>query len=238
MLLAVPYTRLGFGVTVWAFLSLIFLGALGWVLYQNYLFAFDAKPAEAKVMRMFYRTSHGRHGTSYTPYLDYQYTAGPYVFEAVSSVSGTTYASEHIGQRMPVLYVKSHLNDNRIEMPQEILNVKMATVGLIALNLFVVLGGAFLIRYHIRQNRLCRWLQASGLQTRGVVSSVNYDLVGKGQTRKYYLNFDFRDSLGRTVSGRTWYLPTNMESGWNEGSQILVYFDPADSNRFTVNLGQ
>jgi hypothetical protein len=239
MIRAIPYTSLWLGIGLWGLITFGVVGATIWELNQNYLFAYHAQAAQAKVMRMFVKVSSGgRGGKSYTPCIDYRYTAGAYTFECVSKVDKSTYASFETGSEMPILYVTDRLNDSRIETPAEINDVRALTVTGIVVSVALLIGGAFSLRFHLRRNRLYRWLLDSGIRTMGQVSAVKYDVFGKTRTRKYYLNFEFRDNMGRSLGGRSWYLPTYLESGWKEGSQIAVHFDPAKPEHFTVDLGK
>ena len=233
---AVPYTSLWFGILIWVLITGGVLTGTSCLLYQDYLFAYDSQSVSGTVERKFYQVSHGRHGTSHTPCLDYRYEVDRMVVETKTSVRSATYSSVSVGGFLPLLYVKDEVADNRIDLPAENQRVRILSYGLTALSLFLLVSGVFVIRYHVRRNKLNRDLLARGLSCQGIVTAMNYDLVGKGQVRKYYLEFAFRDNQGRELTGKTWYLASDQEGLWQEKRPITVYFDPKNSGNFTVNL--
>ena len=233
---AVPYTSLWFGILIWVLVTGGVLTGTSCLLYQDYLFAYDSQSLFGTVERKFYQVSHGRHGTTYTPYLDYRYEVDHMIVEAKTSVRSATYSSVSVGGSLPLLYVKDEVADNRIDLPAENERIHLLSYGLAALSLFLLVSGIFVIRYHVRRNKLNRYLLARGLSCQGTVTSMNYDLVGKAQVRKYYLKFAFRDNQGRELTGKTWYLTSDQEGLWQENRPITVYFDPNNSGNFTVDL--
>jgi hypothetical protein len=236
MIRAGPYTSLWIGVSFWALVTIGVVGGTVWELNQNYLFAYFSQPAEAAIAQKFMQVSQGKHGKVYTPCLVYQYQVGATVFHCQSTVQNNTYSTVAEGGEMPILYLTGNPGDNRIELPSEIRSVCVITWIAITASLLIGIGGAFSINYYVKRNRLNRWLLASGMSCRGTVSSVDFNLVGKAQTRCYFLNFDFRDNQGQTISGKTWYLKPGTETDWREGSTLPVYFDPSNSKSFTVDL--
>ena len=233
---AVPYTSLWFGVLLWALVGGALLCGTAWMLDQDYLFAFVAKPAHAIVERKYVKVSHGKHGPSYTPHLVYRYQAGPLAAECDAAVQSDTYASVAEGGSIPVLYLPEEFADNRIDLPAENRQVSIITYALVAASLVVAVGGAFILRYNVRQNKINRYLLAGGLSCQGTVTDVKFDLVGKGRTKRYYLIFHFRDNQGNERTGRSWYLKRGDENLWQENSAIRVFFDPNNSKSFTLDL--
>ncbi len=236
MIRAVSFTSLWFGTLVWVILAGSFLSATAWLLYEDFLFAYESKPAVAIVDRKYFTVSHGRHGSTTTYHLAYHYVVGRTRVGCRASVENATYSSVAPGQSVPVLYLPAELVSNRIELPAEEEVVKWDSGILIAVSLFLSIGGGWMFRYYLRRNRLYHFLLASGLQCQGTVTAVRFNLVGKAQTKQYYLEFTFHDNRGQLQLGSTWYLMPGTESLWDVGRTIPVYFDPKNSERFTVNL--
>jgi len=236
MIRAVPYTSLWFGVFLWTLVAGALVIGTSWLLYQDFLFAYDSKSTLAMVERKFLKVGQGKHGPTYTPCLDYRYQAQHMEAEAESTVRSDTYSSVNVGQQIPVLYLPDEFGNNRIDLPAENRQVELITYGLIAASLITSVGGAFVIRYYVRQNKLNRYLLAHGLSCRGKVTEIKFDLVGTGRTKRYYLLFTFRDNLGAEKRGRSWYLKSGDENLWQEGSALPVFYDPNNSARFTVDL--
>ena len=237
MLRAVPYTSLWGGVILWALLTGALLIGTGWKLHKDYLFAYDAKPALAVIDRKYYNVSYGRHGKNYTPCLDYHYEAGSTVAHCECSVKEGTYQSVGTGGKMPIIYVVDDPTDNQIELPAEIQTSHLLSVLLVVASLVFALGGALILRYYIKRNQLHHYLLSNGVSCEGTVSTVDFDFVGKyHDIRQYYLIFNFRDNANRERTGRTWYLRRGEELKWQDGNSIVVYYDPADSECFTVAL--
>ncbi|HEV3271612.1 MAG TPA: DUF3592 domain-containing protein [Candidatus Methylacidiphilales bacterium] len=236
MIRAVPYTSLWFGVIIWTLVTGALLIGTSWWLHQNYLFAYHSKAAMGIVERKFMRVSHGRHGDNYTPCLDYRYQTERMAADCDSAVQGDTYSAVSVGDSIPILYLPEEFTDNRINLPAENQKVRLITFGLIAASLVIAVGGAFTLRYYVRQNKTNRYLLANGLSCQGAVTDVNYDLIGKARTKRYYLIFKFRDNQGRERTGRGWYLKPGDENLWKENSLIHVYFDSNNSESFTVDL--
>lgn len=236
MIRAVPYTSLWFGFIIWGLIGGALLIGTGYMLYQDFLFANYGQHTQGTVERKFMRVGQGKHGPTYTPCLDYRYQVPGVAVTAECTVRGDTYASVSEGESLPILYVPSQPTDNRIDLPAENRQVELITYGLVAASLAVAGGGAFILRYYVRQNKINRYLLANGLQYTGTVTEIKYDVVGKARTKRYYLLFTFRDNQGREISGRSWYLKLGDECLWRESSPIRVYFDPKNSESFTVDL--
>jgi hypothetical protein len=236
MIRAVPYTSLWFGVILWTLLTGALLIYTSWWLYQDFLFAYHSKSTVGIVERKFMKVGQGKHGPTYTPWLDYRYQTERMATECDSSVQSATYSGISPGNSIPILYLPEEFTNNRINLPAENRHVLLITWGLVAGSLVVSVGGAFILRYYVQQNKINRYLLASGLSCQGTVTEIKYDLVGKARTKRYYLTFTFRDNQGGERTGRSWYLKRGDENMWREGSSIHVYFDPGNSKSFTVDL--
>lgn len=212
------------------------LSGTGYMLYEDYLFANYGRQTAGMVERKFMRVSQGKHGPTYTPCLDYRYQMPGFSVTSESTVQGDTYAAVAEGGSIPVLYVTNEPTDNRIDLPAENRMVQMITYGLLAGSLIVSVAGIWTLVYTLKRNKLNRYLLASGLACTGTVTDVNYDVVGKNRTLRYYLLFTFRDNQGREIAGRSWYLKRGDESLWRASSPIRVYYDLRSPESFTVDL--
>jgi len=236
MIRAVPYTSIWFGLFLWVLIGGALLVFTSWYLFQDYLFACDAKSVVGLVEQKYETVSHDRHGDHYTDHLVYRYQVGRMAADSESTVQRDTYDSVSEGSAIPLLYLPEEMTNNRIEMPAEIRVVYWTTIALVVGSLASSIGGAFVLRYYVRQNQLNRFLLASGMQCQGTVTARNFDVYGKNNTVRYYLVFTFRDSQGRERTGRSWYLKKGEENLWHPDSPIQVCFDPNNSERFTVDL--
>lgn len=233
---AIPFTSIWLGLVLWVLVGGSLLAGASWLLYQDYLFANYGKPIMGTVDRKFMRETQGKHGPVYTPCLDYEFQVGQMTAHCESTVQNGTYESVTEGDPLPIIYLPEKITDNRINLPAENQRVQLITFGLVTASLVVFVGGLFILRYYLRQNKINRYLLSNGLSCQGLVSEVKFNLVGKAQTKQYYLVFTFRDNQGRERAGTTWPLKRGEESLWKESSPIQVYFDPNNSERFTVDL--
>jgi hypothetical protein len=233
---AIPYTRLWLGLLLWGLVAGSLLAGTGWELYQNFLFACHSQPVSGTVERKFVQISHGRHGPSYTPYLVFRYQVDNLQVTTKSTVQGSTYSRVYPGGTIPLLCLTGNVASNRIELPAEIQHLRIFSFIMIAASILLTAGGIWIFLFLHRRNRTNLRLLLQGRSCQGKVTAKNFDVVGKAQTRCYYLLFTFRDDRGAELNGKTWYLTTEQESFWQEDNPIRVYFDPADSRRFTVDL--
>jgi hypothetical protein len=236
MIRAIPYTPLWFGVIVWVLITGAILAFTVRQLYEDFRFAYHSQSASAVVERGFLKVSQGRHGPVYTPCLDYRYQVGYTVVQSEATVCNDTYSRVSLGGSLPVFYITDAIADNRIDMPAENYEVEVLTYGTAALSLICLVGGAWSIRYYVRRNKINRDLLAKGLSCQGKVTERKYDLVGKYQKKAYYLIFTFRDNQGGEKMGKTWYLNSQQEELWSVSAPIRVYYDPTNSDLFTVDL--
>ena len=236
MIRAIPYTSLWAGSLLWAVLSGALFIATGWQLHENYLFAHHSAAATATVGNRYTTISHGRHGDSTNYHLQYHYQVGDVTAGVNTTVDYATYAAVRIGSPLPVLYIIENIGHNRINMPAENNDRARAlyiTLSLTALDLII---GTWMTTYYVRRNRLYRELFARGVQCQGLVTDVNFDLVGKARTQRYYFIFTFRDQQGSELTGRTWYLRPGDELLWREQMPVSVFYDSRDARKFTVDL--
>jgi hypothetical protein len=236
MLRAVPYTSLWGGVILWALLTGGLFTGTAWKLRQDYLFLHQSCEAAATIDNKFLRVGYGKGGKHYTPCLDYHYPADEMVIHCESTAKPGTYDLIRIGQEMPIRYLLNDPSDNQIEEPAEIRDTTLVTRGAITVSLLAFFGGLGLTLYHAQRNRLHQFLLANGQSCHGIIETIDYDIIGKSQTPMYFLTFEFFDLNGRKHSGKTWHLQPGDETRWREGRPIRVYYDPNNSERFTVDL--
>jgi len=236
MIRAVPYTPLWLGGALWLLVTGALLYGTAWQLYQNFLFDHHSQSTVGTVERKFMQVGQGKHGKTYTPCLDYRYQVDRMVAHGQSTVHNDTYSAVSEGGDIPILYLPDRPAHHRIDLPAENQRIHLLTFGLTGASLLLSLGGTCVLIYQVRRNKLNRFLLTNGLSCQGIVTGIPYDLVGKAQTRRYYLTFTFRDNQGRERTGSTWYLRAGDEERWREGNPIRVYFDPGNSERFTVEL--
>jgi hypothetical protein len=235
---AIPYTSLWFGILVWGLITAGFTAGAAWILDQDYLFAYHSQATTGRVERKFVKVSHGRHGPSYTPCLEYHYQVANDLVDSQMDVRTDTYKSVSPFGPIPLLYLTAQIADNRIDLPPENQRIQVISYALAGTSLVLLIGGIWIIVYLKRRNQLNRRLLAGGLSSVGTVTSKNFDVVGKAQTKRFYLLFTFRDQRGAELNGRTWYLTSNQEDLWSEQKPIRVYYDSTDSRKFTVDLNR
>ncbi len=236
MIRAVPYTSLWLGTLLWVVVSGIVLYASGYQLHENYLFAHHSAPVTATVERRYTTISHGRHGSTTNYHLQYHYQVGNVIADARTTVNRATYVTVGNGSSLPILYITTNISHNRVNTPAEDSDRTRTleiTLGLTAIDLIV---GTCVMIYYVRRNRLNRELLARGVPCAGVVTRVDFDLVGKTRTARYYLIFSFRDQQGGEQTGRTWYLKPGDEMHWREQMPVSVFCDSRDAKKFTVDL--
>jgi hypothetical protein len=232
---AVPYNRwLWLGIAVWLLVNGTILGTGAWWAHENELFADHAVHVEGTVVRKFVTVSHGRGGPHYTHGIAYTYRAGNVVATRQTPVHGYVWEVFQEGGTIPVKYLPEKPQDSRIDEPaQDDADTMKARIGL-GLGGLILLLGAAISYFAIGRNRLHRRLIAAGDSCVGKITSVEVENTGK-QFRTY-LQLEFRDNFNRRIEGRTWDLPQPEERHWQSGKPVRVYYDPSNSNVFTVDL--
>ena len=232
---AVPYNRwLWPGIVVWLVINGLILGTGAWWAYENELFADHAAHIDGTVTRKFVNVSHGRGGTHFSHCVIYTYRAGALVGSRQTVVHGYVWETFLEGGPIPVKYLPENPQHSRIDEPAEDYSATMkARLGLGCGGVFLLLGAA-VSYYAIRRNRLHRRLVAAGDSCVGTITSV--EVENSGKQLRTYLHLEFRDNYNRLIEGRTWDLPQPEERKWQSGKAVRVYFDPANSSIFTVDL--
>ena len=229
-------TAIILGISLWLLLVGGFLGWTSWQLYQNHLFADHSRVVSALVTRRYMNVTQGRHGPIHTPNLDYCYSVGKVTINCLESVKYDTWARTPYGGSLEVRYLPEDPANHRINSPVEEQVYTTRTQGLVFFSLLVLGVGAGGITFYTHRNWVYRDLVERGIACRGVVSRVDYDLVNKGRTKRYYLVFTFRDSHAHETTGRTWSLRPGQQKNWDQGDPIQVWYNPANTRQFTVDL--
>ena len=233
---AVPYTRIWFGLVLYILVAGAWLGFVAWQTYENYLFAHFSEATYGTVDEKFITISHDKGGPHQHPNLAYHYQAGDFRADAKASVEWATYNAVVPGSPLPVLYLKDAFAKNRIALSPEDYRRRVNFELIISAGAILsALGGGMLL-YTVSQNRLNRRLLATGLCCEGTVTSVDYKLMGKAQTPRFFLNLVNRDNQGQEREGKTWFLKPGEETPWHANKPIRVYYDPGRPQVFTVDL--
>jgi len=213
------------GVLLWGAL----IGLLGYYgvtrSYDDYQFSHHAAPTTGSFLSKHYTVSHGRHGTSYTYYVEYTYVVGNVNGYCQQSVLYGTYCYLGSDKGVPLMYLPDNPGRVRLNLLNEerqIHNVTW-TVSIMA-GIFLLLGGiAFSLTF--RANAIYQRLLREGQLCRAVVTDVTCTYVGKSRTPKYRLELRYRDQLGNELSGQSAFLPQEEEGRWHEGKQIDLRYD-------------
>ena len=234
---AVPFNQKFLpGVVIFGLLAAVALWfGLKWT-WENHLFADHARRTEGKVIQKYMTESHGKSGTTYTPRISYTYRAGNVIGNCDVVVPRDIWDQVHDGGSIPIKYLPEDLSDSRIDDTADDLQATMK--GCVALGVGL-LGLICCITTTVRGNRrkkLLDQLTTRGLSTMGRVTALDTERVGK-QT-KIFIRFEFTDNRGQVISGRTEPLSGNQNYTWTPNKMITVYYDPANSSVFTVNLNQ
>jgi hypothetical protein len=67
------------------------------------------------------------------------------------------------------------------------------------------------------------------------VTSIEVESGGRDTVRPY-LVLEFADEQGQVVQGRTWAMTEHQQWFWDIGKAVQVFYDPAHSDVFTVEL--
>ena len=234
---AVPYNQwLWLGIALWLLATGVILGWGAWWARENQLFADHSVHVDGTVLRKFVTVSHGRGGTHHTRCVVYSYQAGHIVGWCETAVHGYVWEVFQEGGPIPIKYLPETPQDSRIDEPAEDYSATMkARVGLGFGGLILLLGTA-VAYFAIQRNRLHQRLVEAGDSCVGTITSV--EVENSGKQLRTYLHLEFRDNYNRLIEGRTWDLPQPEERNWQSGKSVQVYFDPSDSNVFTVDLNQ
>lgn len=232
---AIPYNQwLWLGIALWLGVTGTILVWGVWWAYENQLFADHSTHINGTVVRKFVTVSHGKGGPHYTHCVAYTYRAGNLIGTCVTPVHGYVWEVFQEGGPIPIKYLPEKPQDSRIDEPAEDYSATMKErIGLGFGGLSLLLGTA-ISYYGFRRNQLYQRLISAGDSCVGIITSV--EMENSGKQLRTYLHLQFRDNYNRLIEGRTWDLPQPEGRNWESGKPVRVYFDPANSNVFTVDL--
>jgi hypothetical protein len=210
-----------------------FFSGGGWLAYRNYLFADYGQLVVGKVVLKKITVTHGK--GAHTDYsMLYQYQAGNMEVQRWAGVNSDTYHEYPAQAEIPIKYLPEKTTDSRIDNVSEngsqtasaVTILGIACVGLLILIIF----GVFRFRSNTRVDQLL----ATGLTSMGRVTSLETEKMGKSTIT--YLVFEFTDSLGNVIEGRTGALNSKQQWYWEPKKQIKVTYYSRDPDTLTVDL--
>jgi hypothetical protein len=68
------------------------------------------------------------------------------------------------------------------------------------------------------------------------VTNIGIDYIGKARTPKSFLVFEYRNTLGSTLTGKSLYLTDAQRVRWQTGDTLEITFDRDRPNTFTIDL--
>jgi hypothetical protein len=228
--------KLTLGFFIWAAITGTFLYLSGKELHEDYLFTHHAIPVTGKVVQKHYTVSHGRHGASYTYHVSYNYEAGNVQGFCQQTVQYGTYQYLSEGGPIPVMYLPDNPAKVRVNLVAEERAKHFDTGILCTVAGIFLFGGGFIITRIWLTNEAWQRLRREGIPTRGVVNTIGTDYVGKARTPKSFLQFEYRDSLGSTLAGKSLYLNGEQLQRWRPGDSIEVTYDRNKPRTFTIDL--
>ena len=228
--------KLALGFIIWAAISGAFTYFSAKALYEDHLFTHHAIPVTGKVVQKHYTVSHGRHGTSYTYYVSYNYKAGNVDGFCQQSILRGTYYYLSEGGPIPVMYLPGDPAKVRVNLvPEE--HAKHVDTGILCTVAGIfLLGGSFVITRICLTNAAWQRLRREGIVTRGTVTNIGVDYVGKARTPRSFLVFEYRNTLGSTLTGKSLYLNDAQCLRWQTGDTIEITFDRDRPKTFTIDL--
>jgi hypothetical protein len=227
--------KLALGFILWAAISGGFTYFSVKELYEDHQFTYHAVAVTGKVVQKHFTVSHGKH-TTYTYHVAYNYKAGSVDGFCQQTVLRGTYYMLNEGSSIPVMYLPDDPAKVRVNLATEEHSKHVDTGVLCTVAGIFLLGGGLIITRISLTNAACQRLRREGIVTRGVVTYIGTDYVGKARTPKSYLDFEYRDSLGSTLTGRSLYLTGDQLSRWQEGDSIEVTYDRNKPRTFTIDL--
>jgi hypothetical protein len=227
--------KLGLGFIIWAAISGTFLYFSGKELYEDYCFTHHAVPVTGKVAQKYYTVSHGKH-TTYTYHVSYNYEAGNVDGFCQQTIQGATYGYLREGGPIPVMYLPESPAKVRVNLAVEERMKHVDTGILCTVAGLFFFGGGFLVTRVSLTNAACQRLQRGGIVTRGTVTNIGIDYIGKARTPKSFLVFEYRNTLGSTLTGKSLYLTDAQRVRWQTGDTLEITFDRDRPNTFTIDL--
>ena len=227
--------KLALGFIIWAVITGGFAYFSVKELYEDHLFTHHAVPVMGKVVQKWYTVSHGKH-TTYTYHVSYNYVAGNVDGFCRQTVLRGTYYMLNPGGSIPVMYLPGDPAKVRVNLMTEEHSKHVDTGILCTVAGIFLFGGGFIITRISLTNAAWQRLRREGIVTRGVVTNIGTDYVGKARTPKSYLDFEYRDSLGSTLTGRSLYLTGDQLLLWQTGDSIEVTYDRNKPKTFTIDL--
>ncbi len=203
--------------------------------YVDHLFTASSVHVQGRAIHKYMTQSQGRHGTTYLPHLTYSYQAGDLKFRTQTVILSQTWHEVTTGGEVPVKYLIRNPARSRIDLPAENRLASLHADASFGLGLLVLIGAGAGLVFTLRRNRLVAALIQRGIRCEGRV--ISHETEPSGKVMLPYLIFSFADNRGRTIEGRTWDLKSNHDVQWPNGSVLPVYYDPANPEVFTVDLG-
>ena len=203
--------------------------------YDDYQFSHHAVPITGTLVQKYYTVSHGKHGPSYTYHVSYNYSVGDLRGFCDQTVLPGTYSYLGSDRAVPVMYLPDNPAKVRVNLAVEEREIHLHTWGICFIAGLFLVAGAFGFTMTFRANAIYQRLLREGLPCRATVTDVGCDYVGKARTPKFYLKFQYRDSQGNELSGRSVYLRQEEEGRWREGDAIDVRYDRSKPRRFMID---
>lgn len=206
--------------------------------YRNCQFAGDVERIVGTVTNRHITVSHGRHGSSTTYHVSYQFRdADENAFTCSTSVTGETYHELTIQGSIPVKYLPHFPTINRIDLPAE--DSSYETMAWAFMGFGGLFGGCGWYSF-IELERLIfyrRWLRKFGVRRAGTVDQIEINTsMTINHRNPSYLLYSYTDSTGKKQQDSSIYLSVQQEGIWKEGDSIDVYYDPRDFSKSTVIL--
>jgi hypothetical protein len=206
----------------------------GYSAYENYLFDDHARHVVGRVDQKYITTSQSKSGTQYHYHVAYSYDVDNLAYHDADTLSHENWDELSERGAIPIKYLPEKPGDNRIDNTAIDYHAKVkAWFGLGFGLLVLVVGGSGAITTY-KRNKLVKRLRSAGISCQGRIISMETERVGKATMA--YARFEFTDSSGRVVEGRTWPMSSRQENQWSSRRSIPVFYDPANSNVFTVEL--
>ena len=231
---AIPYRTWWPGAALWVLaMGTVLWFGVKWTLEDD-AFASHARHIQGTVLQKFTTTTTGKGGRTYTHFnIVYEYRSGNILGEGQKEVRGDEWRAFSEGNPLPVEYLPEAPGDSRIDDGIEDQTAALKAYLSVRFACFGLLAGTIISICAHRRNQRHQRLVATGLTCRGRVTSVE---VVTGKQTRTYLIFEFTDNGGRVVRGRTWDLDRKEVWYWETGREIKVWYDPARSDVFTVDL--
>jgi len=218
----------------------LFFGIGAHTAYRNWQFSGPIERVTGTVVQRYITVSHGRHGSSTTHHLSYQFRdVLQHPFDESTSVTSQTYYGLSVGGSVPVKYLPGHPEINRVDLPAE--DSSYTTVAWAFLGFGGIFGGLGWYSFFELERLIFyrRWLRKAGVLRTGTVDRVEINTsMTINRRNPHYLLYSYTDATGKKQQDSSVYLSIKQEGTWKEGDPIEVFYDPRDPSKSTVNLDQ